>query len=145
MTIQMTVSLPPKRVHQYLQHYFKFKKNIDVKHSESSHILLHAGGYRNKEYASTNIEIKIHSERDETRLTLNFSFRGYYLTALMFGLLALGIIWFIPLIAPIPYPVTGVSVLSIVILAWWSIAVPFGIIKTKRKFLDDIRKAFETD
>ena len=145
MTIQMTVSLPPKRAHQYLQHYFKFKENIDVKHSESSHILLHAGGYWNREYASTNIEIKILSERDETRLTFNFSFRGYYLTALMFGLLALGIIWFVPLIAPIPYPVTGVSVLSIVILAWWSIAVPFGIIKTKRKFLEDIRKAFETD
>lgn len=151
MTIEMTVNLSPKKVYQYLLRYFKFKENIDVKHSEPSYILLRAGSYWSKEYASSNVEIKIHPERNETRLTLNFSFRGYLLTALIFGVLALAIIWIVPMmflswaqpmIADQPYPMIGSTILSIIILVWWSIAVPSGISKTKRKFLEDIHKVF---
>lgn len=151
MTIQMTIGLPLEKVYEYLLRYFQFNKSVDVKQKEPNYIKLHAGSYWNREYASSNVEIEIRPEENETQLTLNFSFRGYYLTALIFGVLALAIIWIVPtiflswaqpMIADQPYPIIGSIVLSIVILVWWSIAVPIGISKTKRKFLEDIHEAF---
>ena len=151
MTIQMTIGLSPEKAYEYLLRYFKFNKSVDVKQTEPNYIKLHAGSYWNREYASSNVGIEIHSERNETRLTLNFSFREYYLTALIFGVLALAIIWILPMmlfywaqpmIGDQPYPIIFNLVCSIIILVWWAIVTPYGISKTKRKFLEDIHKAF---
>jgi hypothetical protein len=152
MSIQLIADSPQEKAYEFLLRYFKFKGNINVVYSEPSHIRLHAGGYWDREYAGCNVEIKIRPEENKTRMTFDFSFREYFIMVLISAVLALGIIWFVPwafyvsikpMIGEQPYSITYSAVFSIIWALYYLIATPYGISKTKRKFPDDIRKAFD--
>jgi hypothetical protein len=152
MSTQLTVDSPPEKATEFLLRYFKFKGNINVVHSEPSHIRLHAGGYWDSEYTSCSVEIKIRPEENKTRMTFDFHFREYFIMVLASTVLAMGLIWLVPwagyvsikrMIGEQPYSITYSAVFSIIWAIYCLIATTYGVGRTKRKFPDDIRKAFD--
>lgn len=133
MPAQMTVNLPLEKARQRLLKYFETRDDINVKTSEPESIQVRTSGWK---HPWINIKIGIFRDGDGTRLAIDFSL--IYTITILAIVMVLGIafIWILP------QTMFESIVLSVVILACALPSFAFEIRKGKRKFLEDIHKAF---
>lgn len=138
MTIQMTVNLPPEKARQHLLKYFETRKDINVKSSEPDSIQVYTSGWK---HPWINIKIGMFKEGDNTRLAFNFDFRMVHTILTIAVIISIAILWVTTLIRP---ENVGLAIGFIIgILVCTPIVFASDISKAKRKFPDDIRKAFD--
>ena len=138
MTTQMSVNLPPEKARQRLLKYFETREDIKVKRSELDSIHIRNYGWRPPPWM--NIKIGMFEEGNKTRLAFNFDFRMVYAIITIATVIWIPILWGASLIRPENVGLAIGFMLGILIFA--PIAFASEISKGKRKFLEDIRKAF---
>ena len=134
---QITVNLPPERVHQRLLKYFETRDDVRIKSSEPNSIQVRTLGYR---YPWINIKVGIFGEGDRTRLGFNFDFRLVYAILTVAVVMGIAILWVTTLIRPENWGLAVGFIIGILVCA--PIAFASSISKAKRKFLEDIHKSF---
>lgn len=137
MTI-LTVNLPAEKVYQHLLKYLETRDDINVRSSEPHSIQVRTSGWK---HPWTNIKIEMFGERDRTRLAFNFDFRMTYAIFTIAVMMSIAILWVTTLIRP---ENAGLAIGFIIgILVTIPIGFASEMSKAKRKFPDDIRKAFD--
>lgn len=134
MTVQMTVNLPPQKARQHLLNYIETRHDMRVRSSEPNSLRVRTLGYR---HPWINIRIEILEDGNRTRLAFNFDFRMVYSILAIVLVIGIAFIWVLP------QPMIESMILTTIILICASIIFASDINKAKRKFLDDISKAFE--
>ena len=136
MSAEMTINLPIEKAHQHLLRYFETREDINVRSSEPKSIQVRTSGWK---HPWINIEIGMFGEENSTKLAFNFSFRLVYTILAIILVMGIAFIWVLPQ-STISSIILTAIIGTCALIAWAS-----DISKAKRKFLDDIRKAFETD
>ena len=135
---QMTVNLPLEKVRQHLLNYFEKRNDIEMKSSEPNCVHVRNVGWRPPPWM--NIKIGMFEEENRTRLGFNFDFRMAYALHTIALVAGIAILWATTLIRP---ENVGIAIGFIIgILVTIPISFASEISKAKKKFLEDIRKAF---
>lgn len=139
MVTQVMVNLPQEKTRQHLLKYFETRENIEVKRSELDSVQVRIFGWRPAPWG--NIEIGMSGEENRTRLGFNFDFRMAYAIITIALVLAIAVIWAIAFMLPQSVGIAIGATIGILM------TIPIGFAKeisdAKKKFLDDIRKAFD--
>lgn len=133
MTVEMIVSLSLEKAYEYLLKYLKTREDIEVKSSEPNSIQIHTLGSR---HPWIKIKIGIFGEENRTRLAFNFDFLKVYAIVAIVTLVVIAVVW---VFAVNTFEAT---LISSIIGIMSPITLLSDLTKTKRKFLEDIRKAF---
>lgn len=133
MTVEMIVSLSLEKARQHLLKYFETRDDIKVKVSKPNSVQVSTSGWK---HPWIKIKIGIFGEEGRTRLAFNFDFLKVYAIV---ALVTLGVIALVWVFAVNTFEAT---LISTIIGIMSTITLLPDLRKTKRKFLDDIRKAF---
>lgn len=130
----MLVRLSPEKVRQRLLEYFEAKDDLEVKRLEPKSIQVRTLG---PTHPWVNITIGMFGEENRTRLTIAFSFRKVYAIVIAVTVIVMVFCWVISV------NLFEAIVITTIIGTGASITSASEISKTKRKYLNDIRKAFD--
>lgn len=138
MKVELTVSLPPEKARQHLLKYLETREDTEIEISEPDFVLVRVSGW--SPFPWMKVKIRMFTEENRTRLTFDFGFRMAW-TTITLGLLAAIVI---------------LGSTALIVEPWW---IPIGFLigtlftipiataldndSAKRKFLGDIRKAFD--
>lgn len=129
----MTIDLPLEKARQHLLKYFKTRDDMELKSSKPNSIRIHTSGSR---HPWINIKIGISEEENGAKLSIDFSFRTVYAIITLITLGVLAVVWIFAV------NIIEAIVISTIIGIMSPVTLVSGLNKAKRKFLKDIRKAF---